>query len=254
MKIATWNINGVKARIDNLLVWLEQTRPESSACRKIKSVTSLSARAHRGPRLPCRDPWPAGFNGVAILSLKSPDEIRRGLPGDPEDSQARYIEAVFLPAMAGDPRCLDLPAERQSAGRSGEISLQAVLDGPASASMPQAFLRMRSRWSLPAITRHPRCGGLLQRQGLGKRRALPARNACGLPPADRAGTDRCVPCRLRRRCQPTRSGTIRQAPGPETTASGSTISYCRPEATTLLRAVRIDRDVRSWKSPRTTCR
>ncbi len=96
MKIATWNINGIKARIENLLTWLAQEQPDILCLQEIKSVDEAFPRAaiealgyhvetHGQP----------GFNGVAILSKKSPDEVIKGLPGDEADSQARYIEGVF---------------------------------------------------------------------------------------------------------------------------------------------------------------
>ena len=100
MKIATWNINGVKARIDNLVTWLADSQPDIACLQEIKSVDE------NFPRKPLEDlgyhvetHGQKGFNGVALLSKMKPDEVNRGLPhsGDDgeADEQARFIEGVF---------------------------------------------------------------------------------------------------------------------------------------------------------------
>lgn len=96
MKIATWNINGVKARIDTLLEWLKQSQPDVAVLQEIKSQDDGF------PRGPIEDlgynvetHGQKGFNGVAILSKRPIEDISRGLPGDPDDEQARWIEATI---------------------------------------------------------------------------------------------------------------------------------------------------------------
>lgn len=96
MKIATWNINGVKARIENLQHWLKETSPDIACLQEIKSVDDLFPRLEiEALGYHVETHGQKGFNGVAILSKKSPDEVNRGLPGDESDEQARFIEAVF---------------------------------------------------------------------------------------------------------------------------------------------------------------
>ncbi|MGI9401661.1 MAG: exodeoxyribonuclease III [Rhizobiaceae bacterium] len=96
MKIATWNINGVKARIDGLLAWLEQSSPDIACLQEIKSVDEGFPR---GPiealGYNVETHGQKGFNGVALLSKLPFDEVNRGLPGDDDDVQARFIEGVF---------------------------------------------------------------------------------------------------------------------------------------------------------------
>ncbi|UUP19309.1 exodeoxyribonuclease III [Nitratireductor thuwali] len=96
MKIATWNINGVKARIENLLHWLEEEQPDIVCLQEIKSVDDLFPR---GPiealGYHVETHGQKGFNGVAILSKLRFDEVNRGLPGDGDDAQARFMEGVF---------------------------------------------------------------------------------------------------------------------------------------------------------------
>ncbi|MDT6940649.1 exodeoxyribonuclease III [Brucella pseudogrignonensis] len=96
MKIATWNINGVKARIENLQHWLKESSPDIACLQEIKSVDELFPRLEiEALGYHVETHGQKGFNGVAILSKKSPDEVIRGLPGDDSDEHARFIEAVF---------------------------------------------------------------------------------------------------------------------------------------------------------------
>jgi exodeoxyribonuclease-3 len=96
MKIATFNINNINRRLPNLLAWLDAARPD------VVCLQELKAGQNQFPQEALRE---AGYtaawvgektwNGVAILARKSePVVIRRSLPGDPKDIQARYIEAA----------------------------------------------------------------------------------------------------------------------------------------------------------------
>jgi exodeoxyribonuclease-3 len=96
MKIATWNINGVKARIENLVHWLKESQPDIACLQEIKSVDEGFPRLEiEALGYHVETHGQKGFNGVAILSKQKPDEVNRGLPGDDEDEQARFIEGVF---------------------------------------------------------------------------------------------------------------------------------------------------------------
>ena len=96
MKIVTWNINGVKARIENLLHWLKESDPDIACLQEIKSVDELFPRLEiESLGYHVETHGQKGFNGVAILSKKTPDEVNRRLPGDDGDEQARFIEGVF---------------------------------------------------------------------------------------------------------------------------------------------------------------
>jgi len=96
MKIATWNINGVKARIDTVLSWLEQSKPDIACLQEIKSVDENFPReAFEALGYNVETHGQKGFNGVAMFSLLPFDEVNRGLPGDDGDEQARFIEGVF---------------------------------------------------------------------------------------------------------------------------------------------------------------
>jgi len=96
MKIATWNINGIKARLDGLITWLEQTQPDVACLQEIKSQDEgFPSERFEELGYNVAVHGQKSFNGVAILSKKPFDEINKGLPGDDTDEQARYLEAVF---------------------------------------------------------------------------------------------------------------------------------------------------------------
>ena len=96
MKIATWNINGVKARIESLVAWLKSATPDVVCLQEIKSVTEgFPAADIEALGYNVAVHGQKGFNGVALLSRLPMDDIRRGLPGEPDEAQSRYIEAVI---------------------------------------------------------------------------------------------------------------------------------------------------------------
>ena len=97
MKIATFNINGIKARTQALLDWLAEAQPDVACLQEIKSVDEGFPR----------EPFEAlgyrvethgmkAFNGVAILSKLPLEDVTRRLPGDDADEQARWIEATVI--------------------------------------------------------------------------------------------------------------------------------------------------------------
>ena len=99
MKLSTFNINGIKARVDALPAWLATAAPDLVCLQEIKSVNDAFPRdvfEAMGYRVETHGQ--KGFNGVAILSKLPLTDIRRGLPGDETDEQARWIEAVVTGA------------------------------------------------------------------------------------------------------------------------------------------------------------
>lgn len=95
MRIATYNVNGIKARLPRLVEWLEETKPDIVCLQELKSsddtlpIADIEAAGYQGV-------WHGqkGFNGVAILARGAqPIEIQKGLGGDPADDHSRYIEA-----------------------------------------------------------------------------------------------------------------------------------------------------------------
>ena len=97
MKIASFNINGIKARIDALPAWLDEAQPDVAILQEIKSVDENFPRElfeERGYQVETHGQ--KSFNGVAILSKLPLEDVTRGLPGDDADEQARYIEATVI--------------------------------------------------------------------------------------------------------------------------------------------------------------
>ena len=97
MKIASFNVNGIKARLHQLLAWLPEAQPDVVVLQEIKTVDEgfpSEAVEDLGWRV-----WTHGqksWNGVALLSRLPVEDVRRGLPGDDTDEQARWIEAVVM--------------------------------------------------------------------------------------------------------------------------------------------------------------
>jgi exodeoxyribonuclease-3 len=96
LKIATFNINNINKRLANLLAWLAKAQPDVVCLQELKAeqrafpATDLRDAGYRGVWLGERS-----WNGVAILARDAdPVQTRAALPGDPEDRQARYIEAA----------------------------------------------------------------------------------------------------------------------------------------------------------------
>ena len=97
MKIVTWNINGIKARVETAAGWLERERPDVVCLQEIKSVDEGFPGAvfeELGYKVATHGQ--KGFNGVAILSRLGLEDVSRGLRGDEADVQARYIEATVI--------------------------------------------------------------------------------------------------------------------------------------------------------------
>jgi exodeoxyribonuclease III len=98
--IATWNVNSVRQRTEHLLRYLREVRPDVLCLQELKCVEEafpFSDAEAEGYNVAVHGQ--KGFNGVAILA-RAPIEVAKGLPGDPNDEQARYLEAI-IPIGAG---------------------------------------------------------------------------------------------------------------------------------------------------------
>ena len=95
MKITTWNINGVRARLDLAVTYLREAAPDVVCLQEIKSVDEGFPRgAFEDLGYTVATHGQKGFNGVAILSKLPLEDVARGLPGGAGDEQARWIEAT----------------------------------------------------------------------------------------------------------------------------------------------------------------
>ena len=96
MRIATWNVNSVNARLETVLRWFEEAAPDVACLQEIKCVDEkfpTEAFERLGYNVAVHGQ--KTYNGVAILSKAPLEDVRKGLPGDDSDEQARYLEAVI---------------------------------------------------------------------------------------------------------------------------------------------------------------
>lgn len=165
MKIATFNINGVKARAEVLARWLDESGPDAAVLQEIKSVDDTFPRdliESRGYHLETHGQ--KGFNGVAVISKRPFESVARGLPGDASDEQSRWIEArieggltlcgLYLPNGNPAPgpkfdyklawmdrlraRAAALLAEERPLVLAGDFN---VIPRPADAARPEAWVQ-----------------------------------------------------------------------------------------------------------------
>ena len=123
MKLATYNVNGINGRLPVLLRWLEQSEPDVVCLQELKAPQeklpeAAIQKAGYGAIWHGQKAW----NGVAILARGGqPEEVRRGLPGDPEDIHSRYIETIIAGIRIG---CLYLPNGNPAPGPKFDYKLK----------------------------------------------------------------------------------------------------------------------------------
>jgi exodeoxyribonuclease III len=122
MKIATFNVNGIKTRLAHLLRWLEREQPDVACLQELKALDEgFPADALRETGYHALWKGQRSWNGVAILARGvEPVEIRRTLPGDEADEQSRYLEAAIDGVIVG---CLYLPNGNPQPGPKFEYKL-----------------------------------------------------------------------------------------------------------------------------------
>jgi len=96
MKIATWNVNSIRSRLDAALAWLKEANPD------VVCLQELKCQEEQFPREPiealgynCAVHGQKSYNGVAILSKRPMEDVTPRLPGDDDDNHSRYMEAVI---------------------------------------------------------------------------------------------------------------------------------------------------------------
>jgi exodeoxyribonuclease III len=123
MRIATYNVNGIKARLPVLLKWLAETTPDVVCLQELKTPQEgFPEQAIQDAGYHAIWQGQKSWNGVAILSRNAkPEEVRRSLPGDEEDNHSRYIEAIVDGIQVS---CLYLPNGNPTPGPKFDYKLR----------------------------------------------------------------------------------------------------------------------------------
>ncbi len=146
MKIATFNINGIKARIEALPRWLAEAAPDVVCLQEIKSQDDgFPGQMFRDMGYQVETHGQKAFNGVALLSRLPMTGVVRGLPGDDDDAQARWIEATVTGTRAVRVCGLYLPNGNPAPGPKYDYKLawmarmQARVEVLLAGEMPVVF-------------------------------------------------------------------------------------------------------------------
>lgn len=123
LKVATFNINGIRSRLPALLAWLARERPDIACLQELKAADQQFPRAElEAVGYGCLHHGQRSWNGVAILARGGePLEVRRGLPGMEDDEQSRYLEAAVHGVLVG---CLYLPNGNPQPGPKFDYKLR----------------------------------------------------------------------------------------------------------------------------------
>lgn len=125
MKIATYNVNGINARLPVLLRWLKETSPDVACLQELKApLEKIPEQAIKDAGYYAIWHGQKSWNGVAILTKNAPaEEIRRALPGNHEDVNSRYVEAKVNDVIIG---CLYLPNGNPVPGPKFDYKMQWI--------------------------------------------------------------------------------------------------------------------------------
>ena len=136
MRIATWNVNSVKAHFEAVTTWLKKAKPDVLCLQEIKCEDhAFPALEFEAQGYTCAIHGQKTYNGVAILSKLPLEDVQRRLPGDDADEQARFISAIVIEgALAVRVASLYLPNGNPAPGPKYDYKLAWMLRLKAQAS------------------------------------------------------------------------------------------------------------------------
>ncbi len=124
MKIVTWNVNSIKAHLDAAKAWLAEAKPDVVCLQEIKCETdAFPAEQFSDLGYQCAVHGQKTYNGVAILSRHTLENVVKGLPGDNSDEQARYIQATIFAPKPITVGCIYLPNGNPAPGPKYDYKL-----------------------------------------------------------------------------------------------------------------------------------
>ncbi len=124
MKIASWNVNSIRARLDHVIAWLKLQRPDVLLMQELKG-TDFPAEVFKELGYESVAVTQKAYNGVAVLSRHPIETVSTTLAGDETDSHARYLEMTIEGI-----RVVNIYLPNGNPVGSGQIRLQAGMDGP----------------------------------------------------------------------------------------------------------------------------
>jgi exodeoxyribonuclease III len=141
MRIATWNVNSIKAHFDQVMAWTKAEKPDVLCLQELKCEdANFPNAAFEELGYSCAIHGQKTYNGVAILSLLPLENISRGLPGDATDEQSRFIQATVLgPKAAVTVACIYLPNGNPAPGPKFDYKLSWMERLRAHAARQLAF-------------------------------------------------------------------------------------------------------------------
>jgi exodeoxyribonuclease III len=129
MRIATWNVNSIKAHLDSVTQWIEEEKPDVLCLQELKCEDHAFPAAHFEAMGYCA--YVHGqktYNGVAILSKLPVENIQRGLPGDETDEQSRFILGTVIDrSLAVNVAAIYLPNGNPAPGPKYDYKLAWII-------------------------------------------------------------------------------------------------------------------------------
>ena len=186
MRVATWNVNSIRQRLDNMLAWLKERAPDIVCLQEIKCVDEAFPReAFESLGYNVAVHGQKAFNGVALLSKWPFDEVAPGLIGGDGDVQARFLEAQ-VSTKTGVLRVVSLYLPNGNPPDTDKYTYKLKWMDRLIAFSLERLTREEPMVLGRRLQRHPDARRCQAPGGLGQGRAVPARHPGEIPRADQS--------------------------------------------------------------------